>query len=90
MAYAGDRISRIILFGSRAAGTTRADSDFDILVVERGSFEKRHERARLREALKGSRLSVDLWVMGEEEFEETKDVVGGLAYPASRSGIVLQ
>jgi len=27
--------------------------------------------------------------MGEEEFEESKTVIGGLAYPAWKEGIVL-
>jgi hypothetical protein len=27
--------------------------------------------------------------MGEEEFEETKGVIGGLAYPANKYGIVI-
>lgn len=27
--------------------------------------------------------------MGELEFEETKEVIGGLAYPANKYGIVL-
>ncbi len=27
--------------------------------------------------------------MSEEEFEETKDVIGGLAYPANKYGLVL-
>jgi len=31
----------------------------------------------------------DASVMGEEEFEETKKVVGGLAYPANKYGAVL-
>jgi hypothetical protein len=27
--------------------------------------------------------------MGEQEFEETKNVIGGLAYPAHKYGVVL-
>jgi len=27
--------------------------------------------------------------MGEEEFEETREVIGGLAYPAQKYGVVL-
>jgi hypothetical protein len=32
---------------------------------------------------------VDIWVTGEEEFKETRDVIGGLAYPAHKYGVVL-
>jgi len=35
-----DRIDRIILFGSEAAGTAGPDSDIDLLVYTRPEFEK--------------------------------------------------
>jgi predicted nucleotidyltransferase len=90
MACAGDRIRTIILYGSRASGTARADSDFDVLVVEKPPVAKRAERRRLRDALRDFPRSVDVWVMDEEEFDETKDVIGGLAYPAHRYGVRLE
>ena len=87
----GDRIRRIILYGSRAARAADGDSDFDLLVVEGGGpVAAREERVRYCEALRGFPHPVDVWVMDEEEFEETKDVVGGLAYPANKYGVVLQ
>jgi len=84
---AGDRIKRVLLYGSRARGTARKDSDYDILVVEEAPVSRREEAARLRRALE--HLPVDVWVMGEEEFEETKDVIGGIAFPARKYGIDL-
>lgn len=87
---AGDRIRRIILYGSRATGTAREDSDFDVLVIEKGSIEKFEESLRLRRALRNFPCPVDVWVMSEEEFEETKNVIGGLAYPANKYGVMLQ
>ena len=35
----GDRLDTIILFGSRARGEARLDSDIDLLVVVRGEFD---------------------------------------------------
>jgi len=32
---------------------------------------------------------VEPWVMSEEEFEAGKTVIGGLAYPAWKEGVVL-
>lgn len=83
------RITKVILFGSRARGAPDAGSDYDVLVVEKGLVSKREEIARLRKALEELPTAIDVWVMSEEEYEETKDVIGGLAYPASREGIVL-
>ncbi len=85
----GDRIKRVILYGSRATGSPGPHSDFDLLVVETGSVSKQEEIMRLRLALGSLPCTVDVWVMSEEEFEETKDVIGGLAYPANKYGLVL-
>ncbi len=89
LSTANGRIRRVILYGSRARGTATSDSDFDLLVIERGSVSKREEMIRLRKALEGIGVPVDVWVMGETEFDETKGVVGGLAYPAHKYGVVL-
>ena len=89
LASDGTRIQRVLLYGSRARGTATDDSDFDLLVVEKDPVAKREEMARLRQAVTDQHHLVDIWVMGEEEFEETKDVIGGLAYPAHKYGLVL-
>lgn len=85
----GQSIRKIILYGSRAQGTARPDSDFDVLVVEADPVVKHDERRRLRASLAGVPYEVDVWVMGEVEFEETKNVIGGLAFPAHKYGVVL-
>src|SRR5439155_12301007 len=82
-------IRRVILYGSRARGTASPDSDFDLLVIEAEPVSKREEIQRLRRAVHDLPNPVDVWVMGEREFEETKDVIGGLAYPAHKYGVVL-
>jgi hypothetical protein len=87
----GERIRRIILFGSRARGDARPDSDYDLLVVLRHITpeEKPSYLLNLYRAFRGIGVAVEPWVMEEEEFEETKGVIGGLAYPASKEGVVL-
>ena len=87
----GTRVRRVILFGSRARGGARPDSDFDLLVVVRDlrPGEKRSYRLSLYRALRGMGVRVEPWVMSEEEFEETKGVIGGLAHPAWTEGVLL-
>jgi len=82
-------IRRIILYGSRACGTALPDSDFDLLIIEADPVSKRAEMQRLGRAVQELPYPVDVWVMGEREFEETKHVFGGLAYPAHKYGVVL-
>jgi predicted nucleotidyltransferase len=87
----GHRVRRIILFGSRARGAASPDSDFDLLVVlrELPPAEVRPLRLSLYRALRGAGVRAEPWVMAEEEFEETKSVVGGLAHPAFTEGVLL-
>jgi predicted nucleotidyltransferase len=89
LACDGERIQRVLLYGSRAQGTATEESDFDLLVVEKDPVAKWKEMARLRQAVGDEDRVVDIWVMGELEFEETKHVIGGLAYPAHKYGLVL-
>jgi predicted nucleotidyltransferase len=80
---------RIILFGSGATGRMTRDSDLDLLVIERGFKSQREERTRLRKALGDVGIPVDVFAMTPERFEETKGVIGGLAYPANKYGKVI-
>lgn len=85
----GGNIRRIILYGSRARGTADPDSDFDFLVVESDPAEKRERLRHLCEVVDDLTCLAEVWVMGETEFEETKNIIGGLAYPAHKYGRVL-
>jgi predicted nucleotidyltransferase len=80
---------RVILFGSAATGEMTADSDLDLLVIEPQVSNTRHESIRLRAGLEDVPLPIDVIVMSRERFEETKNIIGGIAYPAHKYGRVL-
>ena len=80
---------RVIVFGSTATGTATADSDVDLLIVLDEVDDARLESVRLRRALSGMGAPLDVIVMLTERFEETKNVVGGIAYPANKYGRVI-
>ncbi len=65
------------------------DSDLDILVIERGFKNQREENTRLRMALADLGVPVDVFVITPKRFEETKSVIGGLAYPANKYGRII-
>ena len=83
------RPTRIILFGSAATGPMTRDSDIDLLVIEEAPGDRGDESMRIRSALGGINRPFDVIVMATERFEETKDVIGGIAYPANKYGKVI-
>jgi predicted nucleotidyltransferase len=80
---------RIILFGSAASGKMTSDSDIDLLVIEKFSKNTRRESVRIRSQLRGLGLPIDVFVMTSERFEQTKHVIGGIAYPANKYGKII-
>ena len=76
----------VILFGSAATGTSGPDSDIDVLVVETAPGVRRKKSVRLRAARRGLGHPFDVIVLSTEWFEESKNVVGGIAYPANKRG----
>ena len=80
---------RIVLFGSAATGEMSKDSDIDLLVLESSPGDTRKESVRIRQAVRGLGYPFDIIVMASERFEESKNVVGGIAYPANKYGKVI-
>jgi len=83
----------IILFGSRARGNARADSDVDLLVIEKEPFSpqrsRRKEVARLQMALRELPLSKDIILYSRDEFEHWRNSLNHLVGRAGREGRVL-
>jgi len=80
------RPDRIILFGSAATGQMTSDSDIDLLVVAPAASNTIEERVKLLRALRGLGFPFDVFMIPTERFEETKNIFGGIAYPANKYG----
>jgi uncharacterized protein len=80
---------RIIMFGSAAIGNITRDSDIDLLVLKSAPDNPRQESLRVRRALSGLGYPFDIIVMATERFEESKGVIGGIAFPANKYGKVI-
>jgi predicted nucleotidyltransferase len=83
------RPEKIILFGSAAAGAMNEDSDVDLLVLEPNPRDPRRRSVLIGDALRGLGMPFDVIVMARQRFEDTKDIIGGIAYPASKLGRVI-
>ena len=84
---------QVILFGSRARGDARPDSDVDLVVIEAEPFgpgrDRRAEAVRLRRALSGIRAAIDILVYSRDEVEYWRDSLNNVLARALREGKVL-
>jgi len=80
---------KIILFGSAATGQMTRDSDVDLLIVEPDTSDQRNEYVRIIKALWDIRYPFDVLFIDTRWFEESKDIIGGIAYPANKYGKVI-
>lgn len=81
---------RVILFGSAARGNTNIHSDVDFLVVTRDEVESpRRESVRIRRALSGVSMPMDILVISEKRLRELGDQPGLVYREALRSGRVV-
>ena len=83
----------IILFGSRARGDAGADSDVDLLIIEREPFglgrSRIREAARLYQALGDMPVSKDLLLYTRAEAERWRGSLNHVVARAFREGRVL-
>ncbi len=80
---------KIILFGSRARGDARPDSDVDLLVVTPVRGSKRDLRVRIATALSRIPVATDVLVATPDELTRFRDIPGSQVYPAVHEGRAL-
>jgi len=78
-----------ILFGSYACGEPDKDSDIDLLVVMETRLPPLERQFTLRRAIGPVDIPLDVFVLTPEEFNETMDVIGGIAHAPAKYGRVV-
>ena len=79
----------VILFGSRARGESRPDSDLDLLVIEPDFNRRGEEYGRLRKELRGLDVAIDLVIYRKREAEQWGNVPGSFLHRVLGEGRVL-
>ena len=77
---------KIILFGSRARGDARPNSDFDVLVIKQSSEPSYRRDTPLYVALAGLPMEVEVLVYTPEEVAEWAQVPQAFVTTATREG----
>lgn len=82
---------RVILFGSRAQGNARPDSDYDLLIVQAAQpGNTRWQELRcLRQALRRFPIAKDLLLFRPSEFEYWRESLNHVVGRALREGRLL-
>jgi predicted nucleotidyltransferase len=80
---------RIILFGSRAQGTARPESDFDLLVIKESDEPRYRRAAPLYTALAEVPVEIEVIVYTPDEVSEWDSVREAFVTTAVREGKIL-
>jgi uncharacterized protein len=84
---------QVYLFGSRAHGTARKDSDVDLLIVDSNPFGPEHSRFqeinRLYQALASFRIPKDILLYSSEEFAKWQHSLNHVIGRCYREGKLL-
>ena len=84
------RPRKVILFGSAVQGGMHLHSDLDVLVVTGDEFTSpRKESVRIRRALRGISMPMDILVIPEKRLQELADQPGLVYREAIRHGKVV-
>ena len=79
----------VLLFGSRARGTERDDSDFDVMIVMRDGATVEPARAEAYSALRGLSLAVDVISRSVDDYLRYQSDPGYLDFMIAREGVLL-
>jgi len=80
---------KIILFGSRARGNARTDSDYDLLIVKDEIINPNKIEADIYISFVGLEVPVDIILTTSEKLEKHKDTIGYVYKSALKDGIVV-
>ncbi len=82
-------VRKILLFGSRANGAGRPDSDFDVLVIVESDLPFMARQGVAIKALGRRKFAVDLLVYTPAEFKNAVAMPGSALFWADREGQVI-
>jgi predicted nucleotidyltransferase len=83
------RPEKVILFGSRARGNARMDSDLDLLIVADDPQPRSLRASALYGVLSDIMIPMDILVYRPEEIEEWRNVPQAFVTTAVREGSIL-
>ena len=84
--------AEVVLFGSRARGDNQFNSDYDLLVIVKKSFDNQqrlHFQAVVRKALADQNILADIILHSANEIEKKMQLPGHIVRTAMREGVTV-
>ena len=88
----GLEYEKILLFGSRARGENRDDSDYDVIVVLKNNIEREDKfslQNKIRRAFAKEKIDIDIIVKSLTQYDYMKNNMGNVIYYANHEAIAL-
>ena len=88
----GIELVTIVLFGSRARGNARPESDWDLIVVCKDRVDRKQKTdiwLNINRKLSEHRIDADILIKNEEDFEQDKLDTGKVIYYALKEGVTV-
>lgn len=80
---------KIVLFGSHAKGTSRLDSDIDLLVIKNSNLRRDERDKEIRKSLRDIKFPLDIFVYTPQEVAEYAHLKGSFISAIFKEGRVL-
>lgn len=84
--------ARVILFGSRAKGTAKEDSDYDVIVITKQAispYQSMMTGSLIRKKLVDSWICADVFINTEQQVNKYTNQVGNIIHDALWRGVEL-
>ena len=81
--------NKIYLFGSRAKGSARSESDIDLLIIADMAGSKHQRSLAIRKLFPNRRFSLDVLVYNQQEFEQESEIPNTIGYTVAHEGKLL-
>jgi uncharacterized protein len=93
-AFAGHalKLIKLILFGSRAQGNVKPDSDWDFIAVSDRPISRKEKKEiwlAINKTLSHNKIDADVLIKNEYEFDQDKNDTGKKTYYANKYGVIL-
>lgn len=85
----GVRVEKIILFGSRARGDYREDSDYDVVIVVSDDSSSTSVKLLRRRLYMRLSIPVDIVTVRRSLWEKYREIPGTVLYEAAREGVAI-